>query len=133
MAQRNRNTRTSGALATRVVYLPDQLTPREPVYYTPAQRVAKCQRDREAYQAWKLRQLDLAERDRRMRRLFLGAGLVVGIGLLGGVSLAGWWLWHSITTATFHLDPGVAVGVLFLLVVGAKIGHRCVTTITHSH
>jgi hypothetical protein len=128
-----RSTAIAPRTGIRVVYLPDPAVRHEVVHYSPAQLAAKRREQQRMYLQWKARQLAIAEHDRKVRRFCLGFGAIVGLGLLATLATVVWWLWHAITTATVHVNGGLVLGLLAVLVVGAKIGHRCVTTIQHWH
>src|SRR3954447_22448587 len=66
---------------------------------TRAELAARRRREAEQYLRWRLRQEELAERDRKVRRFLLGVGLAVGTGLLAAVGVAGWIVWHAFATA----------------------------------
>jgi hypothetical protein len=98
---------------------------------TRAELAARRKRDAEQYNRWRLRQEELAERDRKVRRFLLGVGLAVGTGLLIAVAVAGWIVWHALTTSGVGL---LAVPLVLLLGAGLVVGgHRCVTVVQHWH
>src|SRR5207248_11575895 len=118
--------------ATRQVQYID-VAPRvgEVTLVTPAQLAARKAAQRQAYLAWRLRQDELAERDRKVRRFLLGVGLAVGTGLLAAVGVAGWIVWHAFATAGVGL-----LAVPLVLLVGAGLvvgGHRCITVVQPWH
>jgi hypothetical protein len=115
------------------VYVPDPTVRQEVVYYSPAQLAAKRQADYARYLEWKARQLALADQERRMRWRLLGFGATVALGLLAALAGGVWWLWQTVTAATVHINGGLVLGLLAVIAVGARIGHRCVTTIQHWH
>jgi hypothetical protein len=98
---------------------------------TRSELAARRRREAEQYALWRLRQEVIAERDRKVRQFLLGVGLAVGTGLLAGVAVAGWIVWHALA--------GIGVGLLAVpvaaLVAGALVvgGHRCITVIQHWH
>ena len=97
----------------RVVHYVDPATPAELAYpLSPAQLAAKQQRDRALYARWKARQLAIAERDRKVRRFWLGFGAVIGLAVLLALGVAGWLLW-----------TGLGLGVLAVPVLTAGPRH----------
>jgi hypothetical protein len=98
---------------------------------TRAELAARRRRDAEQYAIWGLRQEEIAERDRKVRRFLLGVGLAVGTGLLAGVTVGGWLLWHAFATAGVGL---LAVPLVLLIGAGLVVGgHRCITVVQHWH
>jgi hypothetical protein len=98
---------------------------------TRAELAARRQREAEQYDRWRVRQEEIAERDRKVRRFLLGVGLAVGTGLLAAVGVAGWIVWHALTTSGVGL-----LAVPLVLLVGAGLvvgGHRCITVVQHWH
>jgi hypothetical protein len=98
---------------------------------TRAELAARRKREADQYNRWRLRQEELAERDRKVRRFLLGVGLAVGTGLLAAVGVAGWIVWHALTTSGVGL-----LAVPLVLLVGAGLvvgGHRCITVVQHWH
>src|SRR3954469_13042900 len=71
---------------------------------TRAELAARRKREAEQYAIWRLRQEAIAERDRKARRVLLVYGLAVGPGLLAGVAVGGWIVWHALA--------GIGVGLL---------------------
>jgi hypothetical protein len=116
--------------APRVVYYTDPVPHRgELLYPTERQLAARREEQHLAYLRWKARQLQFAERDRRVRRFLLGFGAVVGLGVLAGIALAVWLLSHALGGLGLLAIP------LVLLAGGGVVvgGHRCVTVIQHWH
>jgi hypothetical protein len=98
---------------------------------TRAELAARRKREAEQYLRWRLRQEELAERDRKVRRFLLGVGLAVGTGLLAAVGVAGWIVWHAFATAGVGL---LAVPLVLLIGAGLVVGgHRCITVVQHWH
>jgi hypothetical protein len=98
---------------------------------TRAELAARRKRDAEQYNRWRLRQEELAERDRKVRRFLLGVGLAVGTGLLAAVGVAGWIVWHALTTSGVGL---LVVPLVLLIGAGLVVGgHRCITVVQHWH
>ena len=75
-----------------------------------AQVAARREQDRILHARWKARQAAIGERDRRTRKVLLGLGITVGVGILAGLTAAGWLIWHAIT------------GIDWILVVTARPG-----------
>ena len=118
--------------ATRQVQYIDAV-PRvgEVTLVTRAELAARREREAERYDRWRVRQMEIAERDRKVRRFLLGLGLSVGTGVLAGVGVAGWLVYHAIVSAGAGL---IAVPLLLLAVAGLAVGgHRCVTIVQHWH
>src|SRR6266540_3246183 len=98
---------------------------------TRAELAARRKREAEQYLRWRLRQEEIAERDRKVRRFLLGAGLAVGTGLVAGIGLAGWIVWHALAGFGVGL---LAVPVAVLVIAGLVVGgHRCITVVQHWH
>jgi len=95
-----------------------------------AELAARRNHDRVLYLRWRKRQAAIAERDRRNRTFLLGLGATVGGGLLAGLGVAGWLLWHALTGIGWILVIPLAVIGLGLL---GKVGHRCITVVQHWH
>src|SRR3954447_11087623 len=81
---------------------------------TRAELAERRKREAEQYNRWVLRQMEIAERDRKVRRFLLGVGLAVGTGLLAVVGVAGFALWHAFSTAGVGL-----LAVPLVLLIGA--------------
>jgi hypothetical protein len=116
----------------RVVHYVDPATPAELAYpLHPAQLAAKQQRDRALYARWVARQQAIAERDRKLRRFWLGFGAVFALALLTVLVVAGWLIWHALTA----LSLGVLAVPLILAAGGVLLvgGHKCVTVVQHWH
>ena len=117
------------ATAVRTVHYVDPATAAELAYpLSPAQLAAKAQRDRVLYARWKARQLAIAERDRKVRRFWLGFGAVIALALLLALGIAGWLLWTVLGLGVLAIPA--LVGGVAALVVG---GHRCITVVQHWH
>ena len=82
------------------------------------------------YARWKQRQAATAERDRRNRTVLLGTGITVGLGLLAGLGVAGWLIWHALAGVNWLL---VLPLILLGLAVLGSVGHRCITVVQHWH
>ena len=98
---------------------------------TRAELAARRRHDAEQYARWQARQLAQAERDRRVRRFLLGFGLAVGTGLLAGIAISGWLIWHALATAGVGV---LAVPLVLLVAAGLVVGgQRCITVVQHWH
>ena len=98
---------------------------------TRAELAARRKREAEQYDRWRVRQMEIAERDRKVRRFLLGVGLAVGTGLLAAVGVGGLLLWHAFATAGIGL---LAVPLVLLAGAGLVVaGHRCITVVQHWH
>jgi hypothetical protein len=114
-------------VTTRVIYYPDPAPYRgELLHGTEAQLAAWRQEQHLLYVRWKARQAAIAEHDRRVRRFMLGLGATVGVGVVGGLVVAGWLLAGLLGGLGLLAIPFVVAG----LAVG---GHRCVTVVQHWH
>ena len=121
--------------ATRVV-------PRPVVHYadpanqhlmvlTDAELAAKAKQDRILIARWRERRRIQRERDRKVRRFWLGFGAVIALAALAGLLLVGWFIWQALTAISLGVLAVPAVIVLALLLgIG---GHRCVTVVQHWH
>ncbi len=98
---------------------------------TRAELAARRKREAEEYARWRARQDALAEHDRKVRRFLLGFGAAVGTGLVAGIGVAGWLVWHAFATAGVGL---IAVPLVLLATAGLVVGgRRCVTVVQHWH
>ena len=122
------------------LHLPAQPAPRVIHYADPANPAAglaslserelavKRRQDQILYGRWLVRHAELAERDRKVRRFWLGFGISLGLGLLAGLAVAVW----AIASAGIGLL--LAVPAVLLAVGGLAVGgHRCVTIVQHMH
>ena len=117
------------APAPRVIHYVDPATAAEMAYpMHPAQLAARQRHQRQLYAQWKKRQQAIAERDRKVRRFWLGFGAVIGLAVLAAIAAAGWLLWTGIGLGVLAV-PVVAV-IVAALAVG---GHRCITVVQHWH
>ncbi len=115
--------------AARVLHYVDPATTAELAYpLNPAQLAAKAQRDRALYARWKARQTEIAERDRKVRRFWLGFGAVTALILISLLGVAGWLLWTGVGLGVLAI-PALIAGI-GALAVG---GHKCVTVVQHWH
>ena len=115
--------------SARVIHYVDTATPAELAYpMHPAQLAARQRRQQALYATWKARQEQIAERDRKVRRFWLGFGAVLGLAVLVGLVLAGWLLWTAVGLGV------LAVPAMVLIVTAVAVGgHRCVTVVQHWH
>jgi hypothetical protein len=116
----------------RVIHYVDPATPAELAYpMHPALLAARQEAQRRQYLLWKVRQEAIAERDRKVRRFWLGFGAVIALAVLAGVAVLGWLLWQFLTALSLGvLAAPLALVLLAALAVG---GHRCVTVVQHWH
>jgi hypothetical protein len=115
--------------AARVIHYVDPASPAELAFpLSPAQLAARQRRQQLAYARWAKRQAELAERDRKVRRFWLGFGAVIGLAVLAALALAGWLLWAGLGLGALAI-PVLAAGVAAL----AVGGHRCITVVQHWH
>jgi hypothetical protein len=113
----------------RMVHYVDPATPAELAYpLNPGQLAARQRRNQALYAQWKARQEAIAERDRKVRRFWLGFGAVIGLAALAGLLLAGWLLWTGIGLGV------LAIPAMVLIVAALAVGgHRCITVVQHWH
>jgi uncharacterized membrane protein YdbT with pleckstrin-like domain len=118
--------------AVRTVHYVDPATAAELAYpLSPAQLAAKAQQDRVLYARWKARQLATAERDRKVRRFWLGFGAVIALAVLATIAVLVWLVWHVLVAISLGV---LAVPVVILLVAVLGVGgHKCVTVVQHWH
>ena len=116
--------------APRVIHYIDPTMPATGMtVLTERELLARRERDRVLYARWVQRRAQLAERDRKVRRFWLGFGAVVGVA---GLALVGWLVWfvfHAAASLGLFAIP-LALLALSGLVAG---GHRCVTIVQHMH
>jgi hypothetical protein len=102
--------------------------------YSRAELAARRREQQAQVARWAVRQQALAERDRKVRRFMLGFGAVVGAGVLTGVALVGWIIYHALagvgSAAWLALLGFAAVVVGPVALIG---GHRCITVVKHWH
>jgi hypothetical protein len=115
--------------AARVIHYVDPATPAELAYpMHPGQLAARERKQQALYAAWKERQQEIAARDRKVRRFWLGFGAVIGLAALAALVLTGWLLWTGIGLGVLAVP--VLAGLVAALAVG---GHRCITVVQHWH
>jgi hypothetical protein len=123
---------TPAAPARVITYIQPEPLPAH-YLYGPAELAARRADQRALYARWAARQQALAERDRKARRFMLGFGAVVGTGVLTGVGIAGWAIYHALT----HVSPAAWLALAALAVIAGPIaligGHRCITVVKHWH
>ena len=118
--------------APRVIHYVDPSTLAELAYpLHPAQLAARRRQQQALYLRWKARQEAIAERDRKVRRFWLGFGAVLALALLTGLALVGWLVWQAL--AAVSLDALAVPAVIVLVAVLGVGGHRCVTVVQHWH
>ena len=118
--------------AARVIHYVDPATPAELAYPVhPAQLPARQRQQQAMYLRWKARQEQIAERDRKVRRFWLGFGAVLAVALLAGIAFMAWLVWQALTAISLG---ALAVPVVILLIAALGVGgHRCVTVVQHWH
>ncbi|GAA1879622.1 hypothetical protein [Asanoa iriomotensis] len=98
---------------------------------TERELIAKRQRDQIVYARWLQRRAVIAERDRKVRRFWLGFGIVFGLGALAVIGGVVWFLFNM--TAALGLGL-LSIPVAILALAGLAVGgHRCVTIVQHWH
>lgn len=117
--------------SARVIHYVDS-TPAELTYpMHPALLAIRREQQKALYARWKQRQEVIAERDRKLRRFWLGFGAIIAVALLLGLGLAGWFLWQAI--AALSLGVLAIPAVLLLIALLGFGGHKCVTVVQHWH
>ena len=111
--------------APRIVHYPDPATPAA-VVLTQEQLAARQRRQQQLYARWARRQAEIAERDRKARRFWLGFGATTGLALVAITVALVWWAWAVIGLLAI---PAVLLGGAGL-VAG---GQRCITVVQHWH
>ncbi|MDQ7910210.1 hypothetical protein RB614_37515 [Phytohabitans sp. ZYX-F-186] len=98
---------------------------------TERELAERRKRDQILYTRWLLRRAELAERDRKVRRFWLGFGVTAGLGVLGAGTAFVWW----VATAAASIGLGLlAIPAVILTVGGLAVGgHKCVTIVQHWH
>lgn len=113
----------------RVVHYVNPATPAELAYpMSPAQLAARQRQQQAAYARWKTRQAAIAERDRKVRRFWLGFGASIGVAVLIVLAVAGWFVWSVVGLGVLAIP--VLIAGTAALAVG---GHRCITIVQHWH
>ena len=112
-----------------VVHYVNPATQAELAYpMSPAQLAAKQRQQHIAYLRWKARQEAIAERDRKVRRFWLGFGAVIGLAVLTTLIVLGWLLWTVIGLGVLAVP--LLIATTAVVAVG---GHRCITIVQHWH
>jgi fatty acid desaturase len=115
--------------AARVIHYVEAATPAELAYpMHPGQLAARDRQQHAMYLRWKARQEEVAVRDRKVRRFWLGFGAIVALVVLGALVFAGWLIWTAMGLGVLAVP--VLIALTTALVVG---GHRCVTVVQHWH
>jgi hypothetical protein len=115
------------APAVRVIHYTDPANQDLALYQSPAQIAARQRDYRVQYAKWALRQEALAERDRKVRRFWLGFGAVTGVAVLAVLV--------GLVCLIASIGLGLlAVPLLFAAVAGVVVGgNRCITIVQHWH
>ena len=116
----------------RVVHYPDPAGHNgHVVLRTEAEVAAWRAANREAFYKGRARLAAVAERDRKVRRFWLGFGAVIAVAFLAGLIAGGWLLWSLLAPLGLGI---LAVPLLIAgLCLGALGGHRCITIVQHMH
>ena len=127
----------------RVIHYVDPATPAAPAVLMNTHQLAIQQKRQAAryaqwkqrqqamYLRWKARQEAIAERDRKVRRFWLGFGAVLALGLLAGLAVVAWLVWQALAAVSLGV---LAVPALIVLVAVLGVGgHRCITVVQHWH
>jgi hypothetical protein len=124
-----RNLPATASTTPRVVYYVDPAPDRgQLALTTPAQLEARRSEQRAAILRWQIRQAEIAEHDRKVRRFWLGFGATAGTGVAAGLGLLVWVVAHAILAAL----PAILL-VLAGLGLLTVCGHRCITIVQHWH
>jgi fatty acid desaturase len=114
---------------SRVIHYVDAATPAELAYpMSPGQLAAKQRQQHVAYLRWKARQEAIADRDRKVRRFWLGFGAVIGLAVLTALIVLGWLAWTVVGLGVLAVP--VLIAATAVVAVG---GHRCITIVQHWH
>lgn len=115
----------------RVIHYPDPAAQGAVQLYTVEELEAKRDYDRLLYLRWLDRQAEFADRDRKVRRFWLGFGAIVALVVLATVCGLGWMIWHAAANAGAGL---LAIPLALLALAGIAVGgHKCVTVVQHWH
>ena len=132
-----RNLPVQAAPAPRVIHYvqPSPEVDASLLLYTAAELATRRQEQQVLYARWLARRQVQVEKDRKVRRFWLGFGAVAGGGLLAVLALLGWLAYQAVA----GVMAGAGVGLLGVLAVVLLVGlvgvggHRCITTIQHWH
>jgi hypothetical protein len=128
----NRRVTATRPPMSRVIHYVDAATPAELAYpMSPGQLAARQRQQHVAYLRWKVRQEAIADRDRKVRRFWLGFGAVLALALLAGLAVVAWLVWQFF--AAISLGVLAVPAVIVLVAVLGVGGHRCVTVVQHWH
>jgi hypothetical protein len=97
-------------------------------YMTPATLAARQRQDARLYAKWTERRQAQRQRDRKVRRFWLGFGAVMGLALLIGLVALGWLIWTVVGLGVIAVPVVLGLGGLV-----AAGGHRCITVVQHWH
>jgi Flp pilus assembly protein TadB len=97
-------------------------------YLTQAQLIAKQREDARLVARWQQRRDTQRQRDRQLRRFWLGFGAVIALVFVILLAVVGWWIWTVVGLGVLAVPV-----VLFLGGVAAAGGHRCITIVQHMH
>jgi Flp pilus assembly protein TadB len=97
-------------------------------YMTPATLAARQREDARLYARWTERRQVQRQRDRKVRRFWLGFGVSIGLAVLLALLILGWLVWTVLGLGVLAV-PLVIAGVAGL----AVGGHRCITIVQHWH
>jgi hypothetical protein len=98
-----------------------------------AEVAARRERDRVLRVRWEQRQAAVADRDRRTRKVLIVLGGTVGVGVLAGVGLVVWLIWHAVNDVNWSAVVPIFVGGLVVFGLIARAGRRCVIVVQHWH
>ena len=127
MARHLPTTRPRPGTPARPVQYLDQAT-QQMVYLTPAQFAAKQRQDAVLYARWQQRRRVQRERDRKLRRFWLGFGAVIALVFLIGLVVLGWLIWTVVGLGVLAVPVVIVLGIAL-----AAGGHKCVTVVQHWH
>jgi hypothetical protein len=114
--------------------MPEQLVPyfnaatQQMTYLTPAQLIAKQREDARLVARWHQRRDARRQRDRKLRRFWLGFGAVIALAFLIVLAVLGWWIWTVAGLGVLAVPVVLGLGGL-----AAAGGHRCITIVQHMH
>lgn len=129
----NRNLPVPAAPAPRVIHYvhPAPATDTSLLLHGAAELATRRRQEQILYARWLARRAVQTERDRKVRRFWLGFGAVVGTAVVAGLVVLGWLAYHAIAAVGTGL-LGIAAAVALVALLGFA-GHRCVTVIQHWH